>query len=357
MKNVLRILTLSGAFLAFLIGSGIATGQEIMQYYSPYGYAMLGTSVITVIILAIANYGFAWAGKHGNIEKGSDVFAFYCGPVAGKAFDFFTVLFCYMSYVVMVGGGAATLHQQYAMPLAVGGIAIAVLAVCTVVFGLNNIVNIIGFIAPTFVMFFFFICLFSLSENYSSIENGIKAVEDGTVQVTKAGTNWFTSGLSYGGFCILWLASFTAALGMKEDFKTLMKASVLSAVAMVIVNMVIAFAILSQIHTLSVTQIPNLIIAEKVWEPIAYVFGFLIFVAIYTTACPLLWTASARFTKEGTVGFKMVTVLLGALGVGVALFIPFNILMNYIYTINGYLGFIVLLFMCVRMFKVIRKTP
>ncbi len=355
MTSFMHVITLAGAFLAFLIGSGVATGQEIMQYYSPYGYAVFGTSLTIVVILVIANYGYAWAGKHGNIEKGSDVFAFYCGPIVGKIFDYFTVVFCYMSYVVMVGGGAATLKQQYDLPLAVGGILTVVFAASTVIFGLKNIVSIIGRIAPAFIGLIFIICLWSLFQNAGGIEKNIQAINDGTLKVTKAGTNWFTSGVSNGGFCILWLASFAAALGIKEDFKTLMKANVISSIVLVIVNMVIGFAILSQMDVLSTTQIPNLIIAESIWAPIAYFFGALIFVAIYTSACPLLWTASSRFASEGTPKFKIVTLVLALLGFVVALYVPFNILMNYIYTINGYLGFVLLLVMCVRMFIVIRK--
>lgn len=37
-KGPLRALTYAGAIIAFLIGSGFATGQEILQYFTSYGY-------------------------------------------------------------------------------------------------------------------------------------------------------------------------------------------------------------------------------------------------------------------------------------------------------------------------------
>lgn len=355
MKDFTRVIMLAGALLAFLIGSGVATGQEIMQYYTPYGLEVFGTALTIIIILVVANYGYAWAGKHGNITKGSDVFAFYCGPLMGKFFDIFTVLFCYMSYVVMVGGAAATLQQQYALPLAAGAIIMVILAGSTVMFGLDSIVNIIGKIAPVLIGLIFLICLISLIKNMGNIPANIEAINSGAITVTKAGTNWFTSGASNGGFCILWLAGFTAALGIKEDFTNLMKANIIFAVVLVIVNMIIGFAILAQIDVLSTIQIPNLALATELWPPIAYVFGVLIFAAIYTTACPLLWIASSRFASEERGNFKIITAVLAVLGLLVALYVPFNILMNYIYTINGYLGFIVLTIMVIRMVPMIIK--
>lgn len=355
MGNFVKIITLSGAFLAFLIGSGVATGQELMQYYSPYGFKVVGTAITIAVILIIANYGFAYAGKRGGITKGSDVFNFYCGPIAGKAFDIFTVFFCYMSYVVMVSGAASTLQQQYGLPLIVGAVLIAALAGITVAYGLNSIVDIIGKIGPALVTMIFIMAAVSLSMNAGKIPANIAAIDSGSMAVTKAGANWFLSGASNGGFCILWLAGFTTALGIKEDFKTLMKANILSSIVLVVVNSIIGFAILAKIDVVGKLQIPNLYLASEIWAPLAYIFGILIFAAIYTTSCPLLWTASSRFAAEGTSKFKILTAILAAFGLIIALYVPFNVLMNYIYVINGYLGFVVLAIMIVRMIFIISK--
>lgn len=356
MKSNMRVITLAGAFLAFLIGSGVATGQEVMQYYSPYGWEVIGTAITIAVILIVANFGFAYAGKHGNIEKGSDVFVFYCGPVAGKAFDLFTALFCYMSYVVMVSGAASTLQQQYSLPLAVGAGLIVILAGATVLFGLKSIVDIIGKVGPVLVCLIFIMTCVSLAQNWSGIATNISAIDSGSLEVTKAGANWFLSGTSNGGFCILWLAGFTAAIGMKEDFKVVMKANILSSIVLVIVNTIIGLAILAQMDILYNVQIPNLVLAEQLWAPLAGIFGILIFAAIYTSACPLLWTPVMRFAEEGTSKFKILTIALAAVGFVIAMYVPFNLLMNYIYVINGYLGFIVLLVMIVKMVMIIRKN-
>lgn len=261
-----------------------------------------------------------------------------------------------MSYIVMVSGAASTLQQQYDFPLWVGAVIIVVLATITVVFGLNSIVDIIGKVAPVMLTCIFIMCLISLIMNIGHIPANIEAVNNGSIEVTKAGSNWFTSGASNGGFCILWLAGYTAALGMKEDFKTLMKANVISSILLVIINMVIGFAILARLDVVGSSQIPNLLLAAEIWPPLSYIFGVLIFAAIYTTACPLLWTASSRFSTEGTPRFRILTVIFALIGLVVALFIPFNKLMNVIYVINGYLGFVVLAIMVIRMIFLMRSN-
>lgn len=344
-----QVFLLTGALLGFLIGSGVATGQELMQYYTPYGYWTFGTAAIIAFILIVANYGFAYAGNLKHFEKGSQVFGFYCGPVVGKIFDWFTVLFCYMSYIVMIGGGSATLHQQYGIPLFIGGIMVAVLAAATVAFGLNIVVNLVGRIAHLVIILILLIGLISLIQSFGSLPENIARAQANEIEMVKAADNWFLSGVSNGGFCILWLAGFVAALGSREDFSTLMKGNIASSIALVIINSVIGFAILANIDAVKGLQIPSLYLATQIWPPLAHIFGILIFGAIYTTACPLLWTASSRFTTEGTANFKIANCLLAAFGLIIALYVPYSILMNYIYVINGYLGAIMFAIMVIRM--------
>ena len=41
-----RVCILAGSYLGFMIGTGVATGQEILQYYTANGYMIFGTAVV-----------------------------------------------------------------------------------------------------------------------------------------------------------------------------------------------------------------------------------------------------------------------------------------------------------------------
>ena len=57
--NWKRVLILAGAIIAFTIGSGFATGQEIVQYYIAYG--MSGLLVVAVFAITFLYYNFSFA--------------------------------------------------------------------------------------------------------------------------------------------------------------------------------------------------------------------------------------------------------------------------------------------------------
>lgn len=48
--SIARIIKYAGAFAACAIGSGFATGQEIMQFFSFYGQKGIWGTIITTIV-------------------------------------------------------------------------------------------------------------------------------------------------------------------------------------------------------------------------------------------------------------------------------------------------------------------
>lgn len=344
-KQVIRFM---GAIIAFAIGAGFATGQEVMQYFTSYGYKCVLTGIVFVVIIIYTNLSFAAAGNHEKFEHGSMVFEYYCGPVLGKIFDYFTVIFCYMSFVVMIGGASSTLHQQFGLPDFAGGIIIAILASVAVILGLNSLLNVISKIGPVMILFTILIAIVTLIQTGSNIPEGVQLIESHSVSLKQAGSNWFNAGISYGGFALLWFAGFVSELGAKNRFKELSCGVVLGQTITIITGLAVAFALIANITKVSNAEIPNLVLASSIFPWIGIVFALIVFAAIFSTATPLLWTAVSRFTKEHSKSYNILTIILVIIGCIIAFFIPFSTLVNIIYVINGYAGFVLVFFMIVK---------
>lgn len=355
--NYSRVITMVGAILAFSIGSGFATGQELIQYITAYAYQGILIGLIFFVIFGYSNYAYAKAGNLEKFTKGSEVYKYFCGNVVGTVFDYFSVAFCYMSFIVMVGGAAATLEQQYGLPLYLGGLILATLACCTVVFGLNALVKVLGMIGPVVVVICFLLGILTLIKDGAYISNGAELVISGRVKIMKASTNWLLAGGSYAGFCMLWFGGFMAELGSKNKMNELTRSVVLAAVLNTVAILVVGFALLANVADVAIAQIPNLVLANKILPALAPVFAIIVFAAIYTTSVPLLWTASSRFASEKSIKFYIITIFLAFLGYIISMKIPFNRLLNLVYVINGYGGIILLGFIISKniRLKMVRK--
>lgn len=344
----INVLKFAGAFIAFLVGAGFATGQEVFQYFAAHGYQGFLVGLFVFVCFVYVGRDFMVSGFNERFRKPNDIYRYYCGKYIGIFYDYFSILFIYMSFIVMLGGAGATVEQYYHLSPTIGTIAMATLAVITAIFGLGRIVNIIGSIAPLIVIFVVIVGIGAIVINHGGIAEGAQFVAVHK-EIKKVGSNWFYAALSYVGFCMLWLATFLSAMGTEANSKK--EASLgttLGALGFVLGALILMLGLLTSIPDLYKSDIPSLIIAAKIWPPLAAVFSVIILAGIYTTAVPLLWSVSARFTRDNTWQSKLVLVVLAIVGSFIAIGLPFQDLVNKIYGINGYVGIILIFFMLAK---------
>lgn len=208
-KNVLLY---AGTILAFLIGSGFATGQEILQYFTSYGlWGIIGTGGTVLVLMTYVCVEFIYTGRRKTFERPSLIFQYYCGKPLGVFFDYFSILFVYLSFTVMVAGAGAVFEERFGLSKFIGGIGLAVLVVGTVLFGLRGVIEVIGKLGPLIVLIAVALGAYGVISNPGGISEGLSILP--SLEVKQASFNWFMSALSYVGFCMLWLAAFLTALG------------------------------------------------------------------------------------------------------------------------------------------------
>ena len=350
-----RVITFAGAIIAFLIGSGFATGQEILQYFTSYGWwGIFGTGLVVLVLMTFVCVEFITAGERRRFERPGLVYHYYAGRVLGTFYDYFSILFIFMSYMVMIAGMGALFEQHYELPRAVGGISLAVVAALTVSFGLHRLIEVIGKIGPLIVVIAIGLGLSAIIRDPAGIPEGHHLRDQ--LELTTASSNWFLAALSYVGFCMLWLAAFLAAMGRTAgNRREATLGGVLGAVAFSVACIVAALGLLANLAQVNGTEIPMLYLAENISPLLANGFSIIILAGIFTTAVPLLWTVCARFFPDGTPAFRGATVALAALGAVLGLLAPFSTMVNIVYVINGYVGVLLLVLMIVKAVRRLRR--
>ena len=351
------LITFAGALLAYLIGSGTASGQESVQYFSSWGSVggTITVAVVNFVVMFCCFMAYTYAGRHGTTDLAS-VCEFYCGKVVGKIFTAFAWIFNACCFFFMISGFGNTLFPQWGLPLWIGYAIAIVLAVGTAVLGLQGIVNIIGKIGPVVVTFLFILGVISAFTYFPSISNGIELIRSGEVSVLQAGANPVLAGLSFGGCSILLVAAYMSSIGKelsgyKKKYTTVI--CIIGAAAISVTVSILGLCHLGNIAESSQAAIPNLLIANQVFGSasgiLGAVFAVIILLSIYSTFCPMLWTCVSTFIKdEKSVKYKLACVLAGIGVFIVDMFIPYATLVNIIMTYCGYTGGIVFLVLTVR---------
>ncbi|MBP2076490.1 hypothetical protein [Oceanobacillus polygoni] len=345
--NFKQVIAFSGAFIAFLIGSGFATGQEIMQYFVAYGYMGIVGAIVVFLLFLYVGTSFIVTGYKHKFPKPNDIYTYYCGKTIGKFFDYFSILFIYLSFIVMIGGSGATIKQQFELPVSIGAIGLAILAGFTVLFGLNKIVDVIGKIGPVICILAILLGISAIVMNPSGLITVSQIIPD--LDLMQASSNWVFAAGSYVGFCMLWLAAFLSTMGTTAvNQKTASLGAIFGALGFSAAIIVVALGFMANIQQVEGSLVPSLILAGNIHPSVAVIFSLIVVAAIYSTAVPLLWTVSSKIADEKSSKFKYVTIILAIIGTIVGLFIPFDRLVNVVYVINGYVGIILLALMILK---------
>ena len=222
------IMGFCGACIAFYIGAGFSTLQEVVQYDASYGSQFPIVIAVVVIVYLYTNYSFATNGNRLKLERGGNIYNHYCGKYIGKFYDWFSAFFCYMCFIVMCGGANSTLTELFGLygidvPIGVGAVVLTVFVIITAVFGLNGILNALGKLGPVIIVCIILvtgISCFNVPEG--AFQSGLAAVDSGQyseVMKQVGGGNPWASGASYAGFVILWFAAFIAEIGAKTSLR------------------------------------------------------------------------------------------------------------------------------------------
>lgn len=355
--SIASMIALCGACISFYIGAGFATMQEVVQYEASYGSLFPVVILVVAIIYVYTNISFATNGNRLGLKRGGDIYETYCsvfGKKFGKAasvfFDYFSALFCYMSFVVMCGGASSTVAQQWGLPSGVGAVALSILVIITVIFGLDGILKALSKIGPVIIIMILLVSIITAITGIPHLTANMAAVDAGTyadVMKQVGNGNPIASGASYGGFVILWFAAFLAEIGAKNKLREVNAGMGLSALFIFGAASICCLALIGHIDVTAAADIPALVLAAQISPIIAQIFAIVICAGIYTSAVPLLWTGVRKISVEGTVKYKVVTITGGVLGCIIACFIPYKGLINVLYGLNGYLGFILVFFMLI----------
>lgn len=147
---------------------------------------------------------------------------------------------------------------------------------------------------------------------------------------------------------ILWFAAFLGELSAREHPSVVRRGMLLSSLFVFGTAALCCVALISNIDLVWDAPMPTLILANRMSSALALVFAAVIFVGIYTSAVPLLWTGVKRVAAEGTRRYRIATVASGVFGCLIACLVPYAPLLNVLYGLNGYMGFALMAFMIVH---------
>ncbi|PIE84812.1 MAG: hypothetical protein CSA07_00250 [Bacteroidia bacterium] len=336
-----RVMVFAGSYVATIIGSGFATGQEIMQFFSFYGLAGIAGSLISMGLFIFLGVELLNRGRLVKPKDPMSIFKLYTGRYIGIFLDWFVPLFLFAVFVVMISGAGATLTEYYGLHPYIGRVGMAVLAYLAISLGLEKLSNVLGYIGPTIIVFTVLIGLIGTVSNLDGLDAALAYIE--TAEVSKPVSNPYFAGALYTAYNAIIVVGILASLGATTDNRReAVYGGIIGAVALMGTATLLLVAIMSQAPVLFGREIPTLVLADQISPLVGKLFSVILLLGIFSTAAPLLWQFAARFTKDGTKGFRIFSLLATVAGLAGG-FLPFDRLVGTVYPYTGYLGILIII--------------
>lgn len=340
--KVNSVLSYTGACIAFCIGSGFATGQEIMQFFSSFGIlGSIGASIIATLLFILCTRKLFEVGRLMKFKSPNLVFRYYCGDFIGSLFQYFTPVYLFMMLVMMISGAGATLNEYYGVNPYIGRTLMAFICLITVTQGLNNLVNILGQIGPVIIIMIISLGVVSVWNNTDGLISSDNLIA--TVQIHKATSTWWMSGILYVAYNIVGMTPFLTEMGASsKSSKNTRMIGILTGLLLGITIIVMNFGMLSVLKDVYSLDVPSLYMANEISSVVGIVFSAIIMAGIYTTSVPILWSVCNTFSyDESSAKFKIVAAVI-VLAALVFARIPFGTLVGTVYPYTGYAGILLM---------------
>lgn len=334
--RVIKIMKYAGAYIAFEIGSGFATGQEILQFYTSYGLWSIAAAILSMVL-------FSWVGgllmEMGYMYKDSDGIKPYniiCGKYAGAFYQWFVTVYLFAMLGVMISGAGATIKEYYGFEHYVGAAAMALLVFGVFIMGLNKLIDAVGLIGPVIIGFSLFVAVYTI---WSKGENLISGnIDTEFFQALKPTGAWWMSGILYVAYNTVSSVAFLMALG--RDARSAREARLGGVVGGVLLMVTVIFmdlALMCDAEVIKGVAVPALRMAGEISPAVGTIFVAVMLLGIFSTAAPILWTVCDNLAEQGSRASMVLAFLISIDGLVIGQ-MPFDKLVAAIYPLTGYMG-------------------
>ncbi|MFB7156574.1 MULTISPECIES: hypothetical protein [unclassified Lysinibacillus] len=348
MKKSLQI---GGAYVGIIVGAGFASGQEIVLYFTSYGFHGIYGALIATFGFALVGMCIAQISSRLRTTSHKDLIYQISGNTVGFVMDFLLSLFLFGVAVIMFAGAGATFHQMFGLPVWLGSICMIVLTIATVMMNVKSIINIIAIATP------YLLAIVSIIAVYSLATMDLTFVEQAVIaqQAHVSTKSWWVTALLYTSFNIgVCFSLLTVMCGSIRNEKVAGMGGIIGGILLGALILLINLSLLAKMNVIVGIDIPMLALANEIHPLIGLLMSISLLGMIYNTAVGMFYSFMVRFAKPNKASFKVTAVFIGGLGF-LASLAGFTTLVAKLYAVMGYVGFILIVLIIFAWLKGVRR--
>jgi len=333
-KEIFQVTTV---FIGTIVGAGLASGQEITQFFSTYGLMGFTGLLICCLIYIVTCTSIVDISQKYSLSSYTELINKVGGGYFGKLTELFTSFFLISGAAIILAGSGALVNQYFGVSKWLGIFIMAIVALIVLLNDTKGFIFVNSFIVPALVLtivliFTIYIIFFRHSISLDSL---IQAREYKTYNFHGM---WFLSTLLYAGFNIL---SFTGVLvPLSKEIKSkrhFIYGIFLGAIILTIISLMINLLLTSNIPNIFKYEIPLLYIANHFKGPLEVLLLIIIWCEMFSTEISDVYSVGKTMEKKYNIPYKKCICIILAIAIPISQ-LGFKRLITILYPLFGFVS-------------------
>lgn len=334
------------AYVGVLTGAGLASGQELMQYFISFGKAgLFGLAAIGILHILVGGI-ILQLGSHYLAESHIDVLEEVSNKYLTKFMDYALIINCFLMGFVMIAGAGSNLNQQFGFKPWVGSLICTILIIVIGMLDFEKVTKVIGAFTPLIIIFAIIGGIFT----FVTIKPDWQSLDQIGKTVASPLPNIALSTLNYFGLCMISGISMAFVLGgSKTDSAEAGLGGMLGGLMVAILTGLVGFTLFFNLPQIKDADIPMQVVLQNVRPALGLIMSLIIFGMIFNSSISLFYSAARRFSDTEN-KFRRNLIIFTLMGFGLS-FLGFKKLMSILYPILGYLGLVLTIILVIAWFR------
>lgn len=334
--NIRKTLLFAAGFTTWIIGSGFATGQEILRFFSAFGYeGYLGILGNLLGFFAIG-YILCRDGYRHRKEKDYNHFVHYCGKTLGTFYTVATPALLFPALGVLLSASGTALYEYYGVNRHLGSALMALGVYGTYYIGFQRFLKITEKTSPLVVAFVAVIALGATAKGVGALWEIPR--HPIPLEGAKAAPSWVQSAIVYLSLSFISGSSYYTNLGKAGPGEREVKYGViLGSVVILSAVALMNTAILLNCENTSALAIPTLYLAKSISPYLGGAFSVILILGLYSSSSATLWTVAHDLKREEKGKNRVLAGLLTVVAYLISL-LSFPSLVAVLFPFIGYYG-------------------
>lgn len=310
MKNLKLIFQTATVFVGTIVGAGLASGQEINQFFSTYGFCgFYGILLCGVFYIAISYIIISISLKY-NLNSYADFINLVSPGFFGKITDYLTSFFLISGAAIIMAGSGALLYQHFGIPRFVGTILMLVIALITLLNDTKGLIAINSFIVPTLTTII--ITVFTLHLIFAPETMSISSMKAAPIcKSLIIEKQWIVSTLLYAGFNMLSCSGVIVPITKEiKKKRTLISGLILGSLLLTILAIMINTMLIANSPEIFNYEIPLLFVASKFTKLIQTLLLCIIWCEMFSTEVSDIYSVGKTLEDKFNFSYKKSVVIL-----------------------------------------------